>query len=209
LQHKQARGDYEVTEPGEPSSAGDVQPAGSAAGLNDAGLDQAMARWQVLRPHLEEGVPFLRAAREAGIPARTAQRWLARYRHGGLSALTRAERTDRGRRRLPPELVSLIEGLALTRPRPSAATITRKVEQVAPAHGWPVPSYSSVSAIVTGLDPHLMTLAHEGPAALRDQYELVYRRQAGHPNDLWQADHTQLDILVLDCDGQPRARPQR
>jgi putative transposase len=102
--------------------------------------------------------------------------------------------------------VTLIEGLALTRPQPSAATITRRVAKAAQAHGWPVPSYSSVYAIVADLDPHLVTLAHDEPTALRDRYELVYRRQAEHPNDMWQADHTQLDILILDTGGRP-ARP--
>ncbi len=29
------------------------------------------------------------------------------------------------------------------------------------------------------LDPRLMMLAHDGAAALRDRYELVYRRQVG------------------------------
>lgn len=46
-----------------------------------------------------------------------------------------------------------------------------------------------------------MTLAHEGPAAWRDRYELALRRQAERPNQMWQADHTQLDILILDADG--------
>ncbi len=67
-------------------------------------------------------------------------------------------------------------------------------------------AYSTVHAIVTALDPQLMTLAHEGPVALRDRYELVYRRQAEHPNAVWQADHTELDLLIVDADGAP-ARP--
>ncbi len=39
--------------------------------------DTALARYQVLRPALEEAVPLARLAREAGIPLRTAQRWVA------------------------------------------------------------------------------------------------------------------------------------
>jgi hypothetical protein len=26
----------------------------------------------------------------------------------------------------------------------------------------------------------------------------VLRRESAHPNDLWQADHTELDVMVLD-----------
>lgn len=164
------------------------------AGLEPQQRAVAQRRWEVLRPHVHGGVPLARAASNAGVPLRTAQRWLARYRAGGLSALARAGRSDQGVRRVPEELVALVEGLALRRPRPSVATVARQVAVAAGEHGWPVPSYSTVHAIVTGLDPHLVTLAHDGPVALRDRYELVYRRQAERSNVLWQADHTELDL---------------
>lgn len=48
----------------------------------------------------------------------------------------------------------------------------------------------------------MLTLAHDGAVALRDTYELIYRRRAEHPNAMWQVDHTQLDILVLHA-GEP------
>lgn len=51
-----------------------------------------------------------------------------------------------------------------------------------------------------------MTLAQDGSAAFRDRFELVHRHHAAAPNALWQADHTLLDILVLDEGGKP-ARP--
>jgi putative transposase len=176
------------------------------AGLDDAQRQTAMRRWAVLRPHVQDGVSLAVAAREAGVPLRTAQRWLARYRADGLVGLARAARVDRGRRRVPAELIRLVEGLALYRPRPAVATITRRVARAATAQGWPVPSYSTVHAIVAELDPHLLTLAHDGPVALRDRYELVYRRQAERPNMIWQADHTELDLLILDANRAP-ARP--
>lgn len=155
-----------------------------------------MRRWAVLRPHVQDGVLLAVAAREAGVPLRTAQRWLARYRADGVVGLARTARADRGQRRVPAELVRLIEGLALSRPRPSVATIARRVVRAATAQGWPAPSYSTVHTIVAELDPHLLTLAHDGPVALRDRYELVYRRQAERPNMIWQADHTELDLLI-------------
>jgi hypothetical protein len=31
----------------------------------------------------------------------------------------------------------------------------------------------------------------------------VLRRESVHPNDIWQADHTELDIMVLDETGRP------
>src|SRR5450755_2472571 len=76
-----------------------------------------MARFAALRPHLQDGVPLARAAGDAGVAVRTAQRWLARYRACGLAGLARASRADTGRRRLPAELAGLIEGLALRKAR--------------------------------------------------------------------------------------------
>ena len=49
----------------------------------------------------------------------------------------------------------------------------------------------------------MLTLAHEGAAAYRDRFELIYRHRAARPNQIWQADHTQLDVLILDASGKP------
>jgi len=71
---------------------------------------------------------------------------------------------------------------------------------------WTVLSYSTVHTILSRLDPAMVTLALDGPAAYRDRYELIHRHRAETPNALWQADHTLLDVLVLDEGGKP-ARP--
>ena len=164
---------------------------------------EAMRRLAVLRPHLEDDVPLARAAREAGVPLRTAQRWLAHYRRSGRAGLARAERTDRGRRRLPEDLVRAVEGMALARPPPSAAAIHRRLADLAAERGWPVPAARTIRAIVAHLGPAMRTLAQEGPAAYRDRYELIHRHRAARPNAVWQCDHTELDILVAGPAGKP------
>jgi putative transposase len=168
--------------------------------------DEAQRRFRVLRPHLEDGVALVDAATAAGIPARTARHWLARYRAAGLPGLARAPRRDRDTRRQPPELVAVVEGLALRRPRSSTAHIHRQAVRVAGERGWPPPSYGTVRSIVVALDPGLVALAHDGPTGYRDRFELVFRREAVAANAIWQADHTQLDVMILDHAGRP-ARP--
>ena len=162
--------------------------------LDEQQRGQAMNRFTVLRPHLEDGVPLQHAADEAGIPVRTAQRWLARYRQGGLASLVRSSRRDAGTRRSPGSLVAVVEGMALKRPRSSAATIHRRIGAAANAQGWPIPSYGTVHAIIAALDRGMMTLAQDRPAAFRDRFELVHRHRADAPNAIWQADHTMLDL---------------
>ena len=56
--------------------------------------------------------------------------------------------------------------------------------------------------IVRHVHPAMVTLAQDGPAAFRDRYELLYRHRAEGPKAIWQADHTLLDILVLDANGE-------
>ncbi len=167
---------------------------------------RALDRWQVLRAHVEDGVPLVDLAQHHGVPLRTLQRWHTAYQRGGLDGLTDTPRRDRGTHRLPPQLQALIEGLALVKPRASVAAITRRAQAAAADHGWKPPSYAVVRRLVDDLDPAMVTLAHDGPVPYRDRYELVWRRAAKHPNDQWQADHTELDILVVDAAGAP-ARP--
>jgi putative transposase len=176
------------------------------AELPQAARALALHRWRVLRPHLEDGVSLSRAAGEAGVALRTAQRWLTRYRADGLAGLVRAVRDDRGTRRLPEDLRLLIEGLALRPPAPSAAHVHRVVVEVAKNQGWPVPSYATVYAIIRDIDPAMRTLALDGEKRYREVFDLIHRREAAGPNEIWQADHTQLDLWVIAPSGKP-ARP--
>ncbi len=137
-----------------------------------------------------------------GIGLRTLQRWHAAHKRDGISGLATANRGTT-QRWSTPELVALVEGLALLKPRLSLATIARKANCVAADHDWPPLSYSTVRSIATGLDPGMRTLAQQGAVAYRDTYELAWLHRAKRPNAIWQADHTELDILVLDANLKP------
>lgn len=163
----------------------------------------AAERWRVLRLHVEDQIPLAVLARETGISARTLQRWHQLYRAGGVAALGPRPRTDKGVRRTSPETVAFIERLALTRPRPSIATLHRLAIADTQTKKVPAPSYATVREIVQALDPALVTLALEGPVSYRDKHELVFRRRAEHPNQTWQSDHTELDILIVGANGKP------
>ncbi|GAB3249265.1 transposase [Arthrobacter pigmenti] len=160
----------------------------------------------LLRQH-EDGVPWTRIAAESGVPLRTLARWSAKYRTDPTShGLQRSRRADRGTRRIPVELIGVIEALALRHPEPTAAFVHRRVSDISADRGLVAPSYSSVRAVINAIDPGLRTLAQHGDAAYRDRFELVLRRTATRPNEQWQADHTLLDVAVLDTAGVP-ARP--
>lgn len=180
-----------------------VGGSNTSTGVAASTPDQtALMRWQILRRHIEEGVPLTALAAHEGIGLRTLQRWHAAHKRGGIAGLATANRGTT-QRRSTPELIALVEGLALLKPRLPVATIARKANRVAAGHNWPPLSYSTVRSITTGLDPGMRMLAQKGTAAYRDTYELAWRHRAERPNAIWQTDHTELDILVLDANLKP------
>jgi putative transposase len=173
------------------------------SGLSEAERARAFERFELLRPSLEEGVPLARVARDRGLALRTARRWAAQYRREGLAGLARKGRSDRGKRRLSDTLRQAIEGLALKKPPLSAASIHRQVIAFAEQLGEAPPGYDAVYHLIRDLDPALRTLAQEGTKAYADAFDLVHRHEAAGPNAVWQADHTELDIVLKDGRGRP------
>lgn len=181
----------------------DEPPAHLLTSLSEEQRALAMERFAVVRLVVEEGLPQAQVAREQHIPLRSLERWIALYRKRGLVGLARSTRTDRGtHRHLTTNQIHVIEGLALQKPKPSIATVHRKVIALAEVQGWKPPSYDQVYRIVKHLDPGLLTLAHEGEKAYRDAFDVIARHEADHPNALWQADHTLLDIWLLNEQGK-------
>jgi putative transposase len=135
------------------------------------------------------------------------QRWAGQYRKFGLVALARKERDDKGARRaVSTKLKAAIEGLALeSRPLP-ITSIYRQIKQFATATGEDTPSYWTVYRVVRDLPEGLLALAHRGNKGYSENFDLVHRREAPKPNGIWQADHAQLEILLLREDGMA-ARP--
>jgi len=172
--------------------------------ISEAQRSFALERFRILRPFFVEQIPLPEVAHSAGISLRTARYWARRYQREGLVGLARKIRRDRDQRKLSPTLQQFIEGLALQKPRPSVATIHRKVAETATNRGERVPSYTVIYRLIRKLDPALLTLAHEGTNSYSNRFDLVHRREAEAPNAIWQADHTELDIFLRDEKGKTR-----
>jgi putative transposase len=176
--------------------------------MNDALFsDLALERYQIIRSHIEDEVPVAQLARQHGKSERTLRRWLVRFHEKGLAGLERQARSDRGhRRKLQPALVNLIERYVLQKPPLPIAVIHRRLVTHSQSQDLPSPSYAVVYDIVKHIDPALRTLAQKGGRAYRQQYDLLHRHEASAANELWQADHTLLDIVLLD-EKQVEKRP--
>ncbi len=172
--------------------------------FSKAEQERAMKRFNIIRPFLEGEASLVQVVQTSHVPLRTARRWVSQYRNKGMVGLIHSSRSDRGVHPiLSTEMQQLIEGLALCKPPLTAAAIHRKVVQWAKQQGQPYPSYSTVYALMRRLDPGLMTLAHQGSKAYSETFDLLYRHEAEHPNQIWQADHTLLDLWLRNDQGQP------
>ena len=164
---------------------------------------KAIARFRLLQPHLEQSIPLTHIAAECGVAERTLRRWLAAWRVNGIQGLERTRRSDAGQaRKLPPDIEAHVRNMATRRPRPTAAAIYREVRTEMKARGLDAAGYTAVAGIVRGIEPARIAVATDA-AAYRDLHELVHRRDATAANEMWQADHTVLDVLVLGDGGVP------
>jgi putative transposase len=161
----------------------------------------ALSRFKIIAPYLENGLALPEIARHHDLPLRTLRRWVSRYRQGGVSALERARKSSAVFSE--PAWKPLAEALALEKPKRSIAGIHRILAEQATKQGFPVPAYATVRAWLKQMEPALLALAHEGRKAYDNKYDLIYRRPGTEPNAIWQADHTLLDIWVYDENGQP------
>ncbi len=177
----------------------------SVSELSESDRTLALKRFKKIQPFLEDGVPLAQIVAIENISLSTARRWVSRYRKAGLPGLVRKSRQDRGLSRcLNDEVKKLIEGLALEKPPKSKAHIYRQIVAYCDRQKQTAPSYSTVYGIIRDLDPALVTLAHDGTKAYRQEFDLLYRSESACSNAIWQADHTLLDIWIKDEKEQPQ-----
>lgn len=164
--------------------------------------DLALSRFRLLQPHFDEAVPLAVIARQEGVGERTLRRWKQRYEVEGIAGLERKARSDQGcRRAIAPVLEAWIKQMATKKRRPTLVILHRQVCERAVSLELPLPSYSVVTDIVRGISAGAKSLQGESSKAYADTHELVHRREASGPNEVWQADHTLLDIMLLDSKG--------
>jgi putative transposase len=173
--------------------------------LTESQRQQALARYQLIAPYLKKEMTLTKLCQVNNLPLRTAKDWTRRYQNGGLAALARISRHDKGKPRgLSPELRQLIEGLYLKFPHLSVANIYRRIKDHQQSQQLPYPKYRAVCDWLTQLPQPIITLAHEGSKHYSQKFDLLCLHEASQPNELWQADHAKLDIEITNSKGKPQ-----
>ena len=103
----------------------------------DTGREEAMKRYALISPLLEEGICATEMARRRclllereEISERTLRRWIASYKKKGFPGLVRQERNDKGvSKSISPEALALAGEMRRELPRRSAGLICELLEQ--------------------------------------------------------------------------------
>jgi putative transposase len=171
-----------------------------ALGLKNLDIqDIALERYRTIEPFLKRQATLEDISKQKKLSIRVLYYWVKAFNQSGLNGLAPKRRSDKGQRRAAPEeLINLVQGLFLRTPPVPISAIHRMVQDVCKKNGWRIPSYDVVHDVVSNIPPNLKTLAHEGAKAYKQAFGLLYRFEAERANEIWQADHTPLDICVLD-----------
>jgi putative transposase len=149
---------------------------------------------------------------EGEVSHQTIRNWLEMLETKGIASLDRKARKDRGKTEISPRLERIIKGILLHPKRFSIAETYRRVERYAlhflKLPPEQVPSRKQVYFIWEHIPNEDKVLAFEGIVAYRRLFDQHVRFEAAHANAIWQGDHHQLDIIVIDPEtGEELGRP--
>lgn len=173
------------------------------ASFSDEEREKAMKKYQIISPYLEGQMPLHKIVAHSNYSIRTIRYWLKHYRDNGLVGLLAKQRRDKGDMELDEKVRAIVKKLFLTNKNLSLATIHRKTITWCKENKMREPSYYQVRKIIKEIPKQLETLAHKGDRAYSNKYDLIYLREAEYSNKIWQADHTMLDVEVINAKGLP------
>jgi len=180
---------------------------------------EAVRRAAVVAPLAREDcltrVRVRNAARELGLSLPSAYRLIALYRENSVAASLVPHRPGpaKGTRRLPTGMEGIVEraitAIHAQRERPTLARLQRDVKRDCNAAGLKPPSRKALAARVSARSLREMVRAREGPEAARQRFAPV--RPGPRPTaplQLVQADHTRVDLMLVDAATRaPLGRP--
>lgn len=169
--------------------------------FSDHQRTDAMKKYKIIEPYLNKQETIKEISIKNKIPIRTLYRWVQKYEHDGLVGLIRKTRNDFEKIKVSEEVCKKIEEFVLRYKKISTKTLSRKITSYCKENKLDIPSYSQIYKLRKRIPKSLIQLAHEGEKTYKEKYDLIAIRETTRPNEIWQADHTLLDINLLDEKG--------
>ena len=149
---------------------------------------------------------------EGAVSHQTIRNWVKILETIGPEGLDRKPHANRGKSQLPPNLIKIIKGILLHPKRFSLSAAHRRITQYArhflKLPEEEIPTRKQIQYIWEHIPEEEKILALDGITAYRRKYDACVRFEAAFPNKVWQADHHQLDIIVIDPEtGEELGRP--
>lgn len=154
------------------------------------------------------------AAEELGVTVRSVQRMVKRWREEGVAGLRTQARSDRGEIRISPEWQEFIvktyragnRGSRTMSPAQVAVRVQVRANEQEEA------DYPSRATVYRVLKPYVEKQRRSKSLGWRGSRLVVKTREGkeieiNRSNQVWQADHTQVDVLVVDQSGEVLGRP--
>ncbi|MBU6453385.1 MAG: DDE-type integrase/transposase/recombinase [Cyanobacteria bacterium REEB67] len=162
--------------------------------------DSLNEKYLLIAPCIEQGMSLLQRSKETGVHRNTLGRLKRRFENGGMTALERTARADKDSHEVTPIVSEIIRAHLIVMHHQSVKTVQRLVTRICEKQDWQPPTYWTVYRIKQKIPKDLLALS-KNRAEYKRLYELVHRFEASTPNELWQADHNFMDILVWDENG--------
>lgn len=169
--------------------------------FSDSKREEALRRFKIIEPYLNGIHSVSHISKTTQVSNRTLYYWIEKYRKNGLTGLITKIRKDNETIKINREVKQYIQRLFLDNKNISSASIHRRTNHWCEQNNYSKPSYYIVRKIGHTISPKTMFLAHHGSKEFSKNFELVHIRECERPNEIWQADHTLMDIEVLNPKG--------
>nr|WP_245336230.1 MULTISPECIES: Mu transposase C-terminal domain-containing protein [unclassified Staphylococcus] len=156
-----------------------------------------MEKYKIIEPYLKRHMSVQVISNNKQIPQRTIYSWLKNYDNKGLIGLINRRRKDLDQAKLNADTLNYIKNEYLINKGISIASIHRKTVDWCNKMNYPTPSYKQVYSSIKKVSNHLKSYSDLNSKKYAEKYDAIYLRECNQPNEIWQADHTMLDIEVL------------
>ncbi|HDB4595148.1 TPA: helix-turn-helix domain-containing protein, partial [Staphylococcus aureus] len=169
--------------------------------FSEAKRKEATQKYNIIKPFILGNQSLSSISKNKDIALSTLYRWNKLYKEEGLTGLIHNTRVDKGDHKLEQNIIDEIKRLSLKNKRNSIATIHRKIVNYCIENNFDKPSYKQVYSIIKAMPKSVIDFSHQGEKYYQNKYDLIQIRESSRPNEIWQADHTLLDIYILDQTG--------